>query len=260
MHRRRDIGFTAAEQSTGRIPTRIASRVGLLSALALSVGLTLGGCAEMSQVLQSSAGALGQSNEGALVRGVKESLELGSTRAADMLSQAGAYRNNSLFRIKLPQPVQPLAARLRQFGLGGQIDRIELLMNQAAEQSAVEAKSIFISAVRSMTVTDALGIVRGQDTAATDYFRGRTEASLRERYLPIIQNNLQQLGFYQQYQQLLNGYKKLPLADKPDLDLEQHVLTQSLNGLFKQVGEEEKLIRKDPLGRGSSAIAAVFGR
>jgi hypothetical protein len=244
------------EPRMGRISPRHAWRLCLVSVLAL----TLGGCAELSQVLQSGTQGPGQSSEGVWVRGVKESLELGSTRAADLLSQAGAYRNHPVYRIKLPQPVQPLAARMRQFGLGSQIDRIELLMNQAAEQSAAEAKSIFISAVRSMSVTDAIGIVRGPDTAATNYFRGRTEASLRERYLPIIQKNLQQIGFYQQYQQMLSGYKKLPIADKPDLDLEQHALTQSLDALFKQVGEEEKLIRKDPLGRGSSAIAAVFGR
>jgi hypothetical protein len=214
----------------------------------------------MSQILQSSAGLPGQPSESALTRGIKESLELGSTRAADLLSKTGAYRNHAVYRIKLPEPVQPIARSLRQLGLGGQIDRIELLMNQAAEQAAVEAKSVFISAVRAMTISDALGIVRGADTAATDYFRQHTETSLRQRYLPIVQDNLRQVGFYQQYQQLLSAYKQLPLADKPDLDLEQHVLTQSLNGLFKQVAEEEKLIRKDPLGRGSSAIAAVFGR
>jgi hypothetical protein len=75
-----------------------------------------------------------------------------------------------------------------------------------------------------------------------------------------LARNLQQLGFYKQYQQFLTAYQQLPLANKPELDLEQHVLTHSLDALFKQVGEEEKLIRQDPLGRGSSAIAAVFGR
>jgi hypothetical protein len=133
-------------------------------------------------------------------------------------------------------------------------------MNQGAEHAAVEAKGVFVGAVRSMTIADAMSIVRGGNTAATDYFRQRTEVDLRRRYLPIIKSNLQQVGFYNQYQQLLTAYKRLPLADKPDLDLEQHVLTQSLNALFTQVGEEEKAIRKDPLGRGSSAIAAVFGR
>jgi hypothetical protein len=160
----------------------------------------------------------------------------------------------------LPEAVQPVATRLRQFGLGGQVDRIEALMNQGAEHAAREAKAVFINAVRGMTVTDAMAIVRGGNTAATDYFRQRTEADLRQRYLPIIKSNLQQVGFYNQYQQLLTAYKRLPLADKPDLDLEQHVLTQSLSALFTQVGEEEKAIRQDPLGRGSAAIAAVFGR
>jgi hypothetical protein len=238
-----------------RIP-RSLSVMGV--AFALTVGL--GGCAEMTQILQTAAETSGPSNPSALASAIKESLELGSTRASDLLSRAGGYQNSPVYRIRLPEAVQPIAGRLRQFGLGGQVDRVELLMNQGAERAAVEAKAVFINAVRAMTITDAMGIVRGNNTAATEYFRRHTEAELRQRYMPIIQNNLKQIGFYQQYQQLLSAYKQLPMANKPDLDLEQHVLTQALNGLFTQVGEEEKAIRQDPLGRGSSAIAAVFGR
>lgn len=232
----------------------------LIAGLALAMSVCLGACAEMSQVLQSSAGTAGGSNQSALSRAVKESLELSSTRASDLLSKTGGYQNSSLYRIRLPEPVQPIASRLRQFGLGGQVDQVEKLMNQGAEHAAVEAKGIFIAAVRSMTIADAMGIVRGSDTAATQYFRQRTEAELRQKYLPIIQTHLRQIGFYNQYQQLLSAYNQLPLTNKPDLDLEQHVLTQSLNALFTQVGEEEKAIRKDPVGRGSSVIAAVFSR
>lgn len=232
----------------------------LVAGFTFAAGSGLSACAEMTQILQSGAEVAGQSNQSTMARAIKESLELGSTRAADLLSRTGGYQNSPIYRIKLPEPVQPIVGRLRQFGLGGQVDRVEALMNQGAERAAVEAKAVFINAVRSMTITDALGIVRGSNTAATDYFRSRTEAELRQRYLPIIQNNLQQIGFYNQYQQLLSAYKQLPLANKPDLDLEQHVLTQSLNALFTQVGEEEKLIRQDPIGRGSAAIGAVFGR
>jgi len=237
-----------------------AMRAGMIASVGLALSLGLGGCAEMSQILQTETGAGGGSNQSALGRAVKESLELSSTRAAELLSKTGGYQNNALYRIRLPEPVQPIASKLRQFGLGGQVDQIEKLMNQGAEHAAVEAKGVFINAVRAMTITDAMGIVRGSDTAATDYFRQHTEAELRQKYLPIIQNNLREIGFYTQYQQLLSAYKQLPLSNKPDLDLEQHVLTQSLKALFTQVGEEEKAIRKDPIGRGSSAIAAVFGR
>jgi hypothetical protein len=232
----------------------------LVASISLTLGLSLSACTEMSQILQSGAVNAGQPDESALTRAVKESLELGSSRAAELLSQVGGYQNSSRYRIRLPESMQPIATELRRFGLGGQVDRIEALMNQGAERAAVEAKAVFISAVRGMTISDAMAIVRGGNTAATDYFRQRTEADLRQRYLPIIRSNLQQVGFYNQYQRLVAAYKRLPLADTPDLDLEQHVLTQSLNALFTQVGEEEKAIRKDPLGRGSSAIAAVFGR
>jgi hypothetical protein len=230
------------------------------TSLIVAAAILGSGCADMPQLLQTGAEIAGQSNQAAMIRGVKESLELGTVRAADLLSRSGGYLNHPVYRIRLPEPVQPLAGRLRQVGLGGQVDRIEQLMNRGAEQAAVEAKGIFIDAVRAMTVSDAVGIVRGHETAATEYFRRQTEASLRQHYQPIIQNNLQQIGFYQQYQQLLSAYKALPIAKKPDLDLEQHVLTMSLDALFRQVAEEEKLIRQDPIGRGNQAIAAVFRR
>lgn len=235
----------------------------LLASCLLIPAVGLIGCnATLPQIAEtgaSVAGAAGYNNQAQLIRGIKEALELGSNRAATSLSATGGYANSPLYRIELPANVQPLASKLRQFGLGGQLDKVEALMNQGAEKAAVEAKVVFVDAVRNMSVTDALGIVRGNSTAATDYFRAQTEASLRQRYLPIIQQNLQQIGFYNQYQQLLGTYKMLPIANKPDLDLEQHVLNAALDGLFKQVAVEEQLIRKDPIGRGSQIIGKVFG-
>lgn len=221
----------------------------------------LAACAELPQLLGAGAdiaSASGYGNQAQLTRGVKEALELGSSRAAEQLSAAGGYSNNSLYRIELPERVQPIASQLRQLGLGGQLNRVEALMNQGAEKAAAEAKVVLVDAVRNMTVTDALGIVRGNDTAATTYFRQQTETSLRTRYSPIIKQSLQQIGFYNQYQQLLNAYNLLPIANKPDLDLEQHVLNKSLDALFAQVAVEERLIRADPVGRGSAIIGSVF--
>ena len=235
----------------------------VLKTCLLALPLSLMACnATLPQIAETGANvasAAGYNNQAQLVRGIKEALELGSNRAAASLSATGGYANNPLYRIELPANVQPIASKLRQLGLGSQMDQVESLMNQGAEKAAIEAKAVFVDAVRNMSVTDALGIVRGNSTAATDYFRGQTEASLRQRYLPIIQQNLRQIGFYNQYQQMLSTYKMLPIANKPDLDLEQHVLNQALNGLFKQVAAEEQLIRKDPVGRGSQIIGAVFG-
>lgn len=230
----------------------------------LALPLVLTACnANMPQVMQTGAdvaSAAGYNNQAQMVRGIKEALELGSNRAAVQLSAPGGYSNSSLYRITLPDNLQSTAKTLRQFGLGGQLDKVEALMNQGAERAAAEAADVFVTAVRNMNVTDALGIVRGGNTAATDYFRQQTEITLRQRYQPIIKQNLQQIGFYNQYQQLLATYNQLPIANKPSLDLEQHVLEQSLNGLFREVANQEQLIRTDPVGRGSAIIGAVFGQ
>jgi hypothetical protein len=229
----------------------------------LLMPLSLVACnATLPQMAETGAAvmsAAGYGNQAQLITAIKEALELGSNRAASSLSATGGYANSPLYRIELPANLQPIAGKLRQLGLGGQLDKVESLMNQGAEKAAVEAKAVFVDAVRNMSVTDALGIVRGSNTAATDYFRA-TEASLRQRYMPIIKQNLQQIGFYNQYQQLLGTYNMLPIANKPNLDLEQHVLNMALDGLFKQVAVEEQLIRKDPVGRGSQIIGSVFAR
>jgi hypothetical protein len=228
-------------------------------ALPLSLVACNASLPEIAETSMAVASVAGYNNQAQMIRAIKETLELGSGRAANSLSTTGGYANNPLYRIGLPANLQPVAKNLRQLGLGPQLDKVEALMNQGAEKAAVEAKGVFVNAVRNMSVTDALGIIRGNQTAATDYFRAQTEASLRQRYQPIIQQNLEQVGFYNQYKQFLSAYNMLPLANKPSLDLEQHVLNMALDGLFKQVAVEEKLIRKDPVGRGSQIIGSVFG-
>jgi hypothetical protein len=235
----------------------------LIAACALILPLSLTACnANLNEILQSSAdvaSATGYTNQASLINGIKQTLELSTTRATGLLGTEGGYSKSNLYRIALPENLQKISSTLRQFGLGSQVDKVELLMNQGAEKAAVEAKDVFITAVKNMSVTDALGIVRGGNTGATDYFKAQTEATLRSRYSPIIKSNLEQIGFYNQYQQLLTTYNALPIANKPSLDLEKHVIDQSLSALFDQVGVQEKLIRQDPVGRGSALIGTVLG-
>lgn len=235
----------------------------LLTSCALILPLSLTACnANLSEIMQTSAdvaSATGYGNQATAINGVKQVLEMSSNRATGLLGVAGGYANSQEYRIGLPANLQKIASTLRQFGLGAQVDQVEKLMNQGAEQAANEAKDVFVTAVRNMSVTDALGIVRGGDTAATQYFKTQTEATLRSKYSPIIQSNLQQVGFYNQYQQLLSTYNALPIANKPSLDLEQHVIDKGLSALFDQIATQETLIRKDPVGRGSVLIGSIFG-
>ena len=224
----------------------------------------LGGCNGLSleQALQAGLEvnqAILQNSEATYSQAIKETLELSSSRAAQLLSEPGGYSGNPAYKIAMPEQLDTVTGALRAFGLGGQIDEVESLMNQGAEAAAVEAKAVFIDAVRQMSISDALGIIQGSDTAATEYFESRTESILRQRYQPIIESHLSKVGFYNEYQAFLTTYNRLPIANKPELDLQQHVLRESLRGLFAQVAREEALIRKDPIGKGSAFLGSVFG-
>lgn len=232
----------------------------LLSLVLLAAVST--GCENLPQLIETGA-AISQSaglNPTQLSDGIKQALELSTGRASDLLSQSGGYSDSSEFRIGLPPSVQSVAETMKTFGLGKQVTQAELLMNRGAELAAGEAKAVFISAVKQMSVDDALGIIRGTDTAATDYFRAQTQDQLLARYRPIMQGQLQKLGFYQQYQSLLNGYKLLPLTNKPNLDLEEYAIQQGVTALFTQIAREEQKIRANPVEQGTALISSVFAK
>lgn len=231
----------------------------LISVFLLTALMT--GCANMNEWLGTSsdiANAAGYSNQSQLVNAVKQTLEISSTRASSGLSQQGAYLNNPALKIMLPEQFNTITNTMRQFGMSRYVDSMEKSMNQGAEQAAAVAGDMFIKAVKNMDVNDALGIIRGGNTAATDYFRSETENQLRQEYQPVIRKNLEQVGFYDEYRRLLDVYNTLPLSKSVNLDLEDYVVEQSLNGLFSRVAEEEQNIRANPLGRGSELIGNIF--
>lgn len=219
----------------------------------------LSACESMQGWPTAGTGAEGGGSGSPLVNAVRQTLVLSSDRATTALSAPGGYANNPALRIMLPSQLDTVTRTLRQFGMGQYVDQLEARMNEGAEQAAVEAKEVFLTTIREMTITDALGIVRGGDTAATHYFRTQTESTLRQRYQPIIRQSLEKVGFYEQYRLVLDVYNTLPVGNRLNLDLEQYVLNQGLDGLFGRMADEEQLIRRDPLGRGSQMINAIFG-
>ena len=210
---------------------------------------------DTSQNIQSSLSVPGT---GVYAKGVQDTLALSGRRAADTLSQTGGFSNSARYYINMPQELQQITSTLRTLGLGGYIETLEQQMNDAAELASAEAKGVFLQAVSQMSVQDALGILRGGDNAATDYFRATTEGTLRDKYTPIVKKQLSRVGFYQEFSQFRELYQSVPIAKKPSLNLEQHVVNKSLAALFDRISIEEAQIRAAPLERGTEFLAKVF--
>jgi len=225
--------------------------------------LGLASCAEMNMQEALNTGlqigtTLAGPSTGEYAKGVKETLALSASRASTDLSKQGGFGNNPLYRITLPEEIQQASSVLRSFGLSEQINLIEGQMNRGAELAATEAKDVFLDTVSQMSVSDALGILQGGDNAATHYFRNATEATLRSRYAPIVEQQLLKVGFYEKFKKFNSIYQGLPIQNKPSLDLESHVIDRGLVAMFDKLSKEEALIRQDPLGRGSEFLSKIF--
>ncbi|MCR9014193.1 DUF4197 domain-containing protein [Aquiflexum gelatinilyticum] len=196
-----------------------------------------------------------------IAAGLKEALEQGIVKGTDLASKTDGYFKNEMIKILLPEDAQKVEKTLRNMGLGSEVDRALLAINRGAESAAIEAKPIFVNAIKQMNIQDALGILKGDATAATDYLKRTTNAQLVELFKPKIQASLDEVGATKYYGDLANSYNKIPLTkQKVNPDLNAYVTQKAIDGLFVLIAEEEKNIRDNPLGRTSDLMKKVFAQ
>ena len=207
-----------------------------------------------------SASSSGSLTSGTAASGIKEALARGTQAAVTQLGQKDGFLKDKAVKIALPKSLRKLGKVASQLGAGDIVDDLVVSMNRAAESAVPEAADIFADAIRQMSVEDALSIVRGGDTAGTDYFRRTAGGALEERFLPIVAEQTAKTGVSKYYKSLASkGGGMMSMAgDPPDLD--SYVTDKAIDGLFLYVAEQEKNIRKDPIGTGSDLLRQVFGR
>lgn len=195
-----------------------------------------------------------------IIAGLKEALVTGSTKGSNILSQTDGFFANAALKILLPPEAQKIERTLRNVGLGKQVDDAILSMNRAAEDACKSVAPIFSNAIKQMSFQDAVGILKGPDTAATSYLKGKTTSPLTEAFRPVIETSLDKVDATKHWNTLITSYNKLPLVkDKINPDLAAYVTERALSGIFYQVAIEEKEIRRNPLARTSEILKKVFG-
>lgn len=191
--------------------------------------------------------------------GLKEALINGISKGADQVSLTDGYFKNLEIKIPFPPEVQKVEKTLRDIGLGSEVDKFVMTLNRGAEDAAKEAKPIFVSAIRSMTIQDAWAILKGEDNAATEYLRRTTSSQLKDAFKPVIQNSLNKVNATKYYGDLVTRYNKIPLVEKVNPNLDDYATDKAIQGLFVMIAKEEKNIRKDPVARTTELLKRVFG-
>ena len=191
--------------------------------------------------------------------GLKLALEKGALSAIGLLGQADGFLGNPKVRIPLPGFLEKAAGFLRTIGQGGKIDELVTSMNRAAEAAIPQGKDLLVSAVKTMSVQDAKKILGGAETSVTEFFAEKTRVPLEGRFLPVVTKAIEKVGLASQYNEVAGKAAGMGLMKAEDANIQKYVTTKSLDGLYVMIGEEEKKIRRDPIGTGSNLLKKVFG-
>lgn len=192
-------------------------------------------------------------------QGLREALTVGVNLTAADLSRSDGYFGDPEIRIPLPGKLGELQSSLSKIGLSQPLDDLQLRMNRAAEDAVPEAKTLVVAAVKSITLEDAVGILRGGDTAATEYLRGRTETGLRAAFAPHVESALKSSGAFTALDSVAGQYGLSGVSSSLRADLTTHAVDFGLDGLFLYVAREEKKIREEPAARTTELLRKVFG-
>ena len=190
---------------------------------------------------------------------LKEMLNKGMGKGVSVLSVKDGYFANPKVKIPFPKNATKVADKLKKLGMQKQVDEVVLSINRAAEDAANSAKSIFVDAIKKMSIKDAIGIVKGNKTAGTDYLNRNTNSSLANAFKPIIKISLEKVNATERWESVMNTYNKIPFVEKVNPELETYVTEKAISGLFFMLAQQEISIRENPKERTSALLKKVFG-
>jgi hypothetical protein len=193
------------------------------------------------------------------VAGLRAALERGVVAAVGLLGRTDGFLGNPQVRIPLPPALEEAAKLLKMTGQSRRIDELVTAMNRAAEAAVPEAKALLVNAVKAMSVEDAVRVLRGGDTAVTEFFAGKTREPLGLKFLPIVERATDKVKLADKYNAIAGKGVGLGLVKREDANVQQYVTRKALDGLYFMIGEEERKIRSDPVGTGSAILKKVFG-
>lgn len=229
----------------------------MLKPYLIAITLTLGllSCETLSRLPNYTA-----ITETEAAEGLRQALDQGVVRGINLLNKQDGFFGNETYKLFLPPEAQRIESTLRQLGMSGMVDRAIVQINRSAEDAVGFARPIFLDAIREMTITDAINIIKGSNDAATQYFRQKTTEKLTAAFTPVVKSSLDKFSATKYYGDLITTYNNFPTTiNKLNPDLTSYVVTKAVDALFDQVAKEEANIRANPAARTTEILKRVFG-
>jgi Protein of unknown function (DUF4197) len=223
------------------------------------ISITLGSCDVINQAAGAAGVGTGISNAEA-GSGIKEALAQGIAKSVLQLNTTDGFFKDAIYKVLLPPDAKKIENTLRSLGFNSMVDKAILQINRGAEDAAGYAKPIFVDAIKSMTLNDAIGLIRNGDTSATHFFREKTTDKLMAAFAPVIKSSLDKTEATKYYSEMVTKYNNLPIVfKKVNPDLTGYVTERATGALFNLIAKEEVNIRTNLAARTSDLLKKVFG-
>lgn len=194
-----------------------------------------------------------------VVKGLKEALTIGTNNSTGLASKLdGFYKNPALF-IPFPPQAKQVKDYAKQIGLSAQVNKFEMTLNRAAEEASKNAATVFINAIKGMSLSDGFAILKGANNAATQYLKNKTSSELTQKFTPIVKAAIDKVQLTKYWNPIITKYNKIPMVKKQNPDLTAYVTERTLIGLFKLLADEELKIRTNPAAQVTTLLQNVFG-
>lgn len=231
------------------------------------------GCAELMQLAQTTTSGNQSLTQNEIIAGLKNALIVGTNNSSNILGVTDGYYKDELVKIFLPPEADIIVQNISKIPGGNQlIEDILLKINRAAEDAVKDAKPIFVNSIKNMSITDAVGILGGEENAATEYLRNTTYTHLFDLYRPKIKASVEKklvgdISTGQSWDTLTKKWNDIAKSlvgqiagFKPvEIELDEYLTNKALDGLFLKIEAEEKQIREDPMARVNNILKRVFG-
>ena len=197
-----------------------------------------------------------------VIAGLKEALTIGIKNGAGLASVTDGFFKNDIIKLPFPEDAIKIKEKALELGLDGQVNKIELTLNRAAEEASKKAAPIFVDAIKSMSIGDGFAILKGADDAATTYLKNKTTAKLIEAFKPVVHNAIETVELTKYWNPIASKYNTVAkFTGKPEInsDLDMYVTNKGIDGLFYLVKQEEQKIRKNPAAQVTDLLQKVFG-
>lgn len=238
---------------------KAAAFTGIIASTWLSCGNLTQVVSTTNEILKTMEGSITQEEASG---GLKQALEAGVNNGTSFLGKTDGFLKNAAYKILLPTEIQQAEQKIRSNPVanalaGPFLDKLVTAMNRGAENAMTEAKPIFVNAIRSMSIRDAISIVSGGNGAATEYLRNATSDQLRQKFNPVIKASLDKVNINEPWTKVSSAYNMV-MNKKVETDLNAYVTERAMLALFNQVQVEENKIRENPVARTTELLKKVF--